>query len=76
MMSAAPRACAARLRAGMSCISKVCEPGASVNTTLVFGFISCGDAGPDERIVIGGLDAEARQHRVAEIARRAIDANR
>ena len=37
MSTHAPQACAASAIAGMSCISKVCEPGASVNTAFVFG---------------------------------------
>jgi hypothetical protein len=35
--TSAPCRCAAAAIAGMSCISKLCEPGASVNTARVFG---------------------------------------
>ena len=38
--AARPCACAASAMAGMSCISKLSEPGDSVNTTRVFGRIS------------------------------------
>ena len=37
MSTTAPCRCAAAAMAGMSCISKDCEPGASVNTAVVFG---------------------------------------
>lgn len=60
--------------AGISCISKVSEPGASVNTTLVFSRHQVGNAGADERVIIGGFDAKAGQHLVAELARREIGA--
>ena len=68
---ARPCACATAAIAGMSCISKVSEPGASVNTARVFGLQQRGDAGADQRIVVGRLDAEALEHGVAEIAGRA-----
>lgn len=35
-----PRACIASAMAGTSCISKVCEPGASTSTARVFSRIS------------------------------------
>ncbi len=53
------RACAASAIAGMSCISKESEPGASVNTARVFGWNKARDAGADQRIVVGRLHAEA-----------------
>jgi hypothetical protein len=59
IITSTSRACAAATIAGMSCISKVCEPGASVQTALVFGLNSIGDAGAGCRIVIGDLDAVA-----------------
>ena len=40
MNTLAPRACAARAMAGMSCTSNVMLPGLSVYTTRVFGRIS------------------------------------
>jgi hypothetical protein len=40
MMTQAPRSCAAAAMAGMSCISKLCEPGASTTTASVFGCMS------------------------------------
>ena len=69
----ASRACATAAIAGMSCISNDSEPGASVNTARVLGLNSARDVRAEQRVVIGRLDAEALQHRVAEIARRPID---
>ncbi len=40
MTTQTSRACAAAAMAGMSCISKLCEPGASTITPIVFGWIS------------------------------------
>ena len=75
-MTTAPAACAALAMAGMSCTSKVCEPGNSVNTTLVFLVMSLCDRAADQWVVIGGLDAEPLQHVIAEAPRRPIDAVR
>ena len=58
----------------MSCISKLCEPGASTNTALVFGCINLLDAGADQRVVISGGDTEFLEQSVAEHARRPVDA--
>ena len=44
-----PRACATSAMAGMSCISKDSEPGASVNTAVVLGRISSAMSGADQR---------------------------
>ncbi len=55
--------------AGMSGISKDCEPGASTSTARVFGLNSFSMPRADQRIEIGGLDAIAGQQAVAEIAR-------
>ena len=71
-ITSAPRACATAAIAGMSGISKDCEPGASTSTALVFGLNSCGDAGADQGIEIAGFDAIAGEHAVAEIAGRAV----
>ena len=71
-MTSAPRACATAAIAGMSGISKDCEPGASTSTALVFGLNNLVDAGADQGIEIAGFDAVAGQHAVAEIARRAV----
>ena len=40
MMTHTSRACAAAAMAGTSCISKLCDPGASTSTARVFGRIS------------------------------------
>ena len=60
--------------AGMSCTSKLCEPGDSVNTTRVVFLMRALIPAADQRVVIGGLDAEPLQHVVAEAPRRPIDA--
>ena len=66
MSTTAPCRCAAAAMAGTSCISKVCEPGASVKTAVVFGRIRLCDPSADQRVVIGRLDPEALEHAVAE----------
>ena len=71
--TSAPAACAAAAMAGMSCTSKVWEPGNSVNTSLVFSDQVL-NAGAYAGVVIGGLDAQPLQHVVAKAARGAIDA--
>ena len=55
--------------AGMSCTSNVSEPGDSTKTTRVLGSHQGADAGTDERVVEGGLDAEALELGAAEAAR-------
>ena len=72
-MTSAPRACATAAMAGMSGISKDCEPGASTSTALVFGLNNPAMPAPIRGIEIAGLDAVAGQQSVAEIPRRAID---
>ena len=69
----APRSWTAAAMAGMSCTSKVSEPGDSVNTTVVLVAHERGDIAPDQGVVVRGLDAEAGEHRVAESPGRAID---
>ena len=54
--------------AGMSCMSSVCEPGASVNTALVLGRSRSAMPAPIARIVIGRLDAHPLQHGLGEVA--------
>ena len=46
MSTQAPRACATAAIAGTSWISRVCEPGDSVSTALVFGRISASMPAP------------------------------
>ena len=66
--------CAAAAIAGTSCISKVSEPGALDEDQPGVGADQRGDAGADQRVVEGRLDAEARcSVPVAEAARRAVD---
>ena len=69
----APCACATSAIAGMSCTSKVSEPGDSVNTMRVLGRNSRSMPAPTQRIVVAHVDAEARQVQVAEAARRPVD---
>ena len=60
--------------AGMSCISKLCEPGASTNTARVFGLNSLAMPAPISGIVVARFNAHALEHAVAEIAGRTVDA--
>ena len=73
MTTSAPRPCATAAIAGMSCTPNVSEPGDSVNTRRVLGRNSRSIAGPEQRIVIGDLDAEPHQVIVAEAPRRTVD---
>ena len=65
----APRACATSAIAGTSWISKLCEPGDSVSTALVFGRMSASMPSADARVVKGRLDPHALQNSVGEGAR-------
>ena len=56
----------------MSGISKDCEPGRFDQHGPGVGLEQGGDAGADQRIEIGGLDAVAGQQAVAEIAGRTV----
>ena len=73
MTTRAPRRCATAAIAGMSCTSKVSDPGDSVKTSFVFGAEFALDRRARQRIVVAHLDAEARQMKVAEPARRPVD---
>ena len=74
MSTSAPLACAAAAMAATSCISKLSEPGDSRIDGARIRLHQAGDRGADQRIVIGGGDAEPGEDLVAKSARRSVGA--